>query len=99
MNGNEIPTHLNVEDKAFAGLTMRQLMTAAVGLGPAYSGGQHVGDIKQQLLPAGHFPERTADPPKQSARRGTLPVLVRRVPRTCVLVETERTSNSPLTST
>jgi hypothetical protein len=30
MNRHEIPTHLNVEDKAFAGLTMRQLMTAAV---------------------------------------------------------------------
>jgi hypothetical protein len=37
MNRHEIPTHLNVEDKAFAGLTMRQLMTAAVGLGLAYS--------------------------------------------------------------
>lgn len=36
MNRHEIPTHLNVEDKAFAGLTMRQLMTAAVGLGMAY---------------------------------------------------------------
>jgi PrgI family protein len=33
---HEIPTHLNIEDKAFAGLTMRQLMTAAVGLGLAY---------------------------------------------------------------
>ena len=36
MDRHEIPTHLNVEDKAFAGLTMRQLMTAAVGLGLAY---------------------------------------------------------------
>lgn len=36
MNRHEIPTHLNVEDKVFAGLTMRQLMTAAVGLGLAY---------------------------------------------------------------
>ena len=36
MNRHEIPTHLNVEDKAFAGLTMRQLLTAAVGLGLAY---------------------------------------------------------------
>jgi len=36
MERHEIPTHLNVEDKAFAGLTMRQLMTAAVGLGVAY---------------------------------------------------------------
>jgi hypothetical protein len=36
MNRHEIPTHLNVEDKAFAGLTMRQLMTAAIGLALAY---------------------------------------------------------------
>jgi hypothetical protein len=36
VNRHEIPTHLNVEDKAFAGLTMRQLLTAAVGLGLAY---------------------------------------------------------------
>jgi hypothetical protein len=36
MTRHEIPTHLNVEDKAFAGLTMRQLMTAAVRLGLAY---------------------------------------------------------------
>ncbi len=36
MNRHEIPTHLNVEDKAFAGLTMRQLLTAAVGLALAY---------------------------------------------------------------
>ena len=36
MNRHEIPTHLNIEDKAFAGLTMRQLMTVAVGLGLAY---------------------------------------------------------------
>jgi hypothetical protein len=36
MDRHQIPTHLNVEDKAFAGLTMRQLMTAAVGLGLAY---------------------------------------------------------------
>jgi hypothetical protein len=36
VNRHEIPTHLNVEDKAFAGLTMRQLMTVAVGLGLAY---------------------------------------------------------------
>lgn len=37
MYRHEIPTHLNVEDKAFAGLTMRQLMTLAVGLALAYS--------------------------------------------------------------
>jgi hypothetical protein len=36
VNRHEIPTHLNIEDKAFAGLTMRQLMTVAVGLGLAY---------------------------------------------------------------
>lgn len=36
MNRHEIPTHLNVEDKAIAGLTMRQLMTLAMGLGLAY---------------------------------------------------------------
>ncbi len=36
MNRHEIPTHLNVEDKAFAGLTMRQLLTVAVGLALAY---------------------------------------------------------------
>lgn len=33
MNRHEIPTHLNVEDKAVLGLTMRQLMTVAIGLG------------------------------------------------------------------
>jgi hypothetical protein len=36
MDRHEIPTHLNVEDKAFAGLTMRQLMTVAIGLALAY---------------------------------------------------------------
>lgn len=36
MNRHEIPTHLSVEDKAVLGLTMRQLMTAATGLGLAY---------------------------------------------------------------
>ncbi len=34
---HEIPTHLNVADRAFAGLTMRQLLSAAVGLTLAYS--------------------------------------------------------------
>jgi len=37
MNRYEIPTHLGVEDKAFAGLTMRQLMTVAIGLAVAYA--------------------------------------------------------------
>jgi hypothetical protein len=34
---HEIPTHLNVEDKAFAGLSVRQLMNLIVGLATAYS--------------------------------------------------------------
>ena len=37
MNGrHEIPTHLNVADRAFGGLTMRQLLSAAIGLALAY---------------------------------------------------------------
>lgn len=36
MQRHEIPTHLAVEDRAFLGLTMRQLMTAAIGLALAY---------------------------------------------------------------
>jgi hypothetical protein len=36
MQRHEIPTHLSVEDKAVLGLTMRQLLTAAVGLALAY---------------------------------------------------------------
>ena len=36
MHRHEIPTHLNVADKAFLGLTMRQLLTAAIGLALAY---------------------------------------------------------------
>jgi hypothetical protein len=34
---HEVPTHLNIEDKAFAGLTMRRLMVAIIGLALAYS--------------------------------------------------------------
>lgn len=34
---HEIPTHLNVEDKAFAGLSVRQLMNLIVGVSTAYS--------------------------------------------------------------
>lgn len=34
---HEVPTHLNIEDKAFAGLTMRQLMVAIIGLALAYA--------------------------------------------------------------
>lgn len=33
---HEIPTHLDVADHAFAGLTMRQLLSAAIGLALAY---------------------------------------------------------------
>lgn len=33
---HEIPTHLNVADRAFAGLTMRQLLSAAIGLALTY---------------------------------------------------------------
>jgi len=36
MERHEIPTHLNVADRAFLGLTMRQLLSAAVGLALAY---------------------------------------------------------------
>ena len=34
---HEVPTHLNVEDKAFAGPTMRQLVVAIIGLALACS--------------------------------------------------------------
>ena len=34
---HEIPTHLNVEDKAFLGLSVRQLMNLIVGLSTAYA--------------------------------------------------------------
>ena len=37
MQRHEVPTHLNIDDKAFAGLTMRQLMVAIIGLALAYS--------------------------------------------------------------
>lgn len=37
MQRHEVPTHLNVEDKAFSGLTMRQLMVAVIGLALAYA--------------------------------------------------------------
>lgn len=33
---HEIPTHLTVADRAFLGLTMRELLSAAVGLALAY---------------------------------------------------------------
>ncbi len=34
---HEIPTHLNVEDKAFYGLSVRQVMYLSVGFSGAYS--------------------------------------------------------------
>lgn len=37
MQRHEVPTHLNIEDRAFAGLTMRQLMVAIIGLALAYA--------------------------------------------------------------
>jgi len=37
MQRHEVPTHLNIEDKAFAGLTMRQLMVVIIGLSVAYA--------------------------------------------------------------
>lgn len=36
LDRHEIPTHLDVADRAFAGLTMRQLLSAAIGLALAY---------------------------------------------------------------
>lgn len=36
MRRHEIPTHLDVADRAFAGLTVRQLLTLAAGLALAY---------------------------------------------------------------
>ncbi|MCK9495903.1 MAG: PrgI family protein [Dehalococcoidia bacterium] len=36
MERHEIPTHLEVADRAFLGLTMRQLLSAAIGLAIAY---------------------------------------------------------------
>lgn len=38
MERHEVPTHLNIEDKAFAGLTMRQPMVAIIGLALALRG-------------------------------------------------------------
>jgi hypothetical protein len=37
MHRHEIPTHLNVEDRVIAGLSMRQLMIAVAGLSLAYA--------------------------------------------------------------
>ena len=45
---HEIPTHLDVADRAFAGLTMRQLLSAAVGLTLAYAA---VSDLPLPMAP------------------------------------------------
>ena len=45
---HEIPTHLDVADRAFAGLTMRQLLSAAVGLTLAYAA---VSDLPLPIAP------------------------------------------------
>jgi hypothetical protein len=37
MQRHEVPTHLQIEDQAFAGLTMRQLMVVIIGLALAYA--------------------------------------------------------------
>lgn len=42
MERHEIPTHLSVADKAFAGLTMRQLLSAAIGLALAYGAASNI---------------------------------------------------------
>lgn len=47
MERHEIPTHLEVADRAFLGLTIRQLLAAAVGLALAY------GAINDLPLPLG----------------------------------------------
>jgi len=54
VNRHEIPTHLNVEDKVFAGMTMRQLLTAAAGLGLAYGAASELPvPIPVRLMTAG----------------------------------------------
>jgi hypothetical protein len=52
MDRHEIPTHLNVEDKAFAGLTMRQLMTVAIGLAVAYGAASECVSLHAAEAPA-----------------------------------------------
>jgi len=47
MERHEIPTHLEVADRAFLGLTIRQLLAVAVGLALAY------GAINDLPLPLG----------------------------------------------
>ena len=44
---HEIPTHLGVADQAFAGLSMRQLLSAAAGLALAYGA---VSDLPLPLI-------------------------------------------------
>jgi hypothetical protein len=52
---HEIPTHLNVEDKAFFGLSVRQVMVLTVGLSTAYglwTGGPELSSIVRAALAA-----------------------------------------------
>ena len=47
---HELPTHLDVPDRAFAGLTVRQLLTLSAGLALAYgAGGAAPGPLAVQL--------------------------------------------------
>lgn len=48
MRRHEIPTHLDVADRAFAGLTVRQLLTLAAGLALAYGAAS---DLPLPLVP------------------------------------------------
>ena len=53
MQRHEIPTHLDVADRAFAGLTMRQLLSAAIGLTLVYgAAGDLPGPLALRLLVA-----------------------------------------------
>lgn len=49
---HQIPTHLHVADRAFAGLTMRQLLSAAVGLALAYGASDLPVPIAMRLIAA-----------------------------------------------
>ena len=64
MQRHEVPTHLNIEDKAFAGLTMRQLMVAIIGLALAYSA------MSEAPLPPARPPSVTPTKPSSSKTPG-----------------------------
>jgi hypothetical protein len=52
MQQHEIPTHLDVEDKALVGLTMRQLLMAAVAVALAYGAADQVLFRCRRALPS-----------------------------------------------